>query len=322
HGFWTEQATRNLLGGASSGCARALSQCPAFTFWLRWYQRCLVGKPLNWEMQRDIALIPNPDWKAGPEHLAAEIAKIEARYLRNRTATAERIETRPEDPTRIQAVAVTVDPPSLLETILNRIEDYLDDALKGNALSAHSSEALKLKRVAEKYRHDPQRVEMDLMTVGGELSRQMSSGDLPDYPAIRSLAQAALTGALDLRAGNEDIAEARKRRNLLIASELTERDLAFLRDDIKPLLRDMTTPELGDQLEEDIETVLAEGAASDIDRAESLTRTANRAAKIRLLKTLPDVLDRVKKNPAYQGVDIASKINFLVDVLSGLTRFL
>lgn len=51
-----------------------------FAFWLRWYQAALDGKPLPWDLQRDIALIDEADWQAGPAGVAERIAEIEGRH--------------------------------------------------------------------------------------------------------------------------------------------------------------------------------------------------------------------------------------------------
>ncbi|WP_022704103.1 hypothetical protein [Pseudorhodobacter ferrugineus] len=49
-------------------------------FWLRWYEAALEGNPLNPDLERDIALIPDADWEKGAEHIAALIAALEERH--------------------------------------------------------------------------------------------------------------------------------------------------------------------------------------------------------------------------------------------------
>ncbi|MEP3025496.1 MAG: hypothetical protein ABJO71_06475 [Pseudoruegeria sp.] len=48
-----------------------------WSFWARWYQGMWDGKPLDWELQRRVALIDDAVWKVGPEAVAEEIARIE-----------------------------------------------------------------------------------------------------------------------------------------------------------------------------------------------------------------------------------------------------
>ncbi|MEO0343951.1 MAG: hypothetical protein AAF198_11005 [Pseudomonadota bacterium] len=47
-------------------------------FWKEWYQGVLDGEPLDWELQRKIALIPNQIWDTGIEAVAEEIERIRA----------------------------------------------------------------------------------------------------------------------------------------------------------------------------------------------------------------------------------------------------
>ncbi len=49
-------------------------------FWREWYQGFLDGKPIDWELQRRVALIDDAIWEAGPEAVAEEIEKIRAKF--------------------------------------------------------------------------------------------------------------------------------------------------------------------------------------------------------------------------------------------------
>ncbi|AXT34732.1 hypothetical protein D1820_06945 [Phaeobacter sp. LSS9] len=51
-----------------------------WSFWRDWYQGFLDGKPLDWVLQRRVALIDDAIWDAGPEAVAAEIERIRSRY--------------------------------------------------------------------------------------------------------------------------------------------------------------------------------------------------------------------------------------------------
>jgi hypothetical protein len=50
------------------------------SFWRDWYEGFLKGKPLDWELQRRVALMPDEDWDAGPNVVATRIAEIRARF--------------------------------------------------------------------------------------------------------------------------------------------------------------------------------------------------------------------------------------------------
>ncbi|UWQ04229.1 hypothetical protein [Aliiroseovarius crassostreae] len=62
----------------------------AFKFWRDWYQGFLDGKPLDWELQRRVALIPDQDWEKGPEHIARKIEEIRKEFEAEKGKPAER----------------------------------------------------------------------------------------------------------------------------------------------------------------------------------------------------------------------------------------
>ena len=61
-----------------------------FAFWRDWYQGFLDGKPLDWELQRRVALIPDADWEQGPEHIAELIEVIRADFAKEQVAPEPR----------------------------------------------------------------------------------------------------------------------------------------------------------------------------------------------------------------------------------------
>ncbi len=79
---WLVEALRGQTNVHKSG--------PEWSFWRDWYQGFLVGKPLDWGLQKEIALIPDEEWDKGPENIAALIEEIGARFeLRNRIGAIE-----------------------------------------------------------------------------------------------------------------------------------------------------------------------------------------------------------------------------------------
>lgn len=56
---------------------------PSWSFWREWYQGFLDGKPLDWELQRRVALIDDAIWDAGLEAVAKEIEKIRENFWRS-----------------------------------------------------------------------------------------------------------------------------------------------------------------------------------------------------------------------------------------------
>lgn len=89
-------------------------------FWTRWWDAAIAGTPLDWDLQRDIALIPDYVWKQGPGAVAIEIARVEELHaLRRELAELKRRIEQPEQV--IEAVAGADlrghnNPPELIET--------------------------------------------------------------------------------------------------------------------------------------------------------------------------------------------------------------
>ncbi|WP_353309661.1 hypothetical protein [Shimia sp. NS0008-38b] len=57
-------------------------------FWRRWYRGMLEGQPLDWDLQLQVALIGDDIWDSGPEAVAREIARIEAKWELEREVVA------------------------------------------------------------------------------------------------------------------------------------------------------------------------------------------------------------------------------------------
>lgn len=50
------------------------------SFWHRWWRGAVSGQWLDWNLQREVALIPDDIWQQGPKAVMVAIAEIEARY--------------------------------------------------------------------------------------------------------------------------------------------------------------------------------------------------------------------------------------------------
>jgi hypothetical protein len=55
-----------------------------WTFWRDWYRGMLTGAPMDWDLQQPMALIKDEIWKAGPEDVAKEIERIQAKFVLER----------------------------------------------------------------------------------------------------------------------------------------------------------------------------------------------------------------------------------------------
>ncbi|MEM9709333.1 MAG: hypothetical protein AAF871_11120 [Pseudomonadota bacterium] len=57
-----------------------LQSGPEWDFWRRWHRGALVGQPIPWDVQREVALIPNENWEKGAAHIAELIQGIEKKF--------------------------------------------------------------------------------------------------------------------------------------------------------------------------------------------------------------------------------------------------
>ncbi|MCU0826472.1 MAG: hypothetical protein MUE52_03490 [Tabrizicola sp.] len=67
-----------------------------WSFWLRWWDGILAGRPLPDELQLKVALISEDTWKAGPAAVADAIRRIETDLALDATDNGERVEPNPE----------------------------------------------------------------------------------------------------------------------------------------------------------------------------------------------------------------------------------
>jgi hypothetical protein len=80
--LWPSTATRTAddLWRHDQFAAFLRSDHSRWAFWYRWYEGMLDGRPLDWELQYEITLIPDEDWEKGCNHIARLIQEVEARF--------------------------------------------------------------------------------------------------------------------------------------------------------------------------------------------------------------------------------------------------
>ncbi|MFV1877053.1 hypothetical protein [Nioella sp.] len=64
-GAWEAAALSRLIEAGDTG----------WQFWIEWYEAQLSGADQNWEMLKEIVLIPDEDWKQGAAHVNSLIAE-------------------------------------------------------------------------------------------------------------------------------------------------------------------------------------------------------------------------------------------------------
>ncbi|SCZ53280.1 hypothetical protein SAMN04488118_102115 [Epibacterium ulvae] len=258
-------------------------------FWMDWYQGFLDGKPLDWELQRRVALIPDPIWEEGPEAVAREIERIKTEWLAEQLPMAETIELNPEI-RKFHAVPIPVENAPFTSALLDQVEDALEDCLDGhNGLRADMGDARKIKRVLSKYRDDPQNAELALTRVATSLRKQIHEDQwLPentDNTALLSSVEDAVRG---IRSNHPEVAQNRQEYAKLAIQELSEEDRNTL-EQAKPILEEMSEARLADDFAADISELLNDAITPPSNGAPALpgadvsTRIFSRASKMALL---------------------------------------
>ena len=169
-----------------------------WSFWIDWYQRILDGRPQNWDMLEEIALIDPKDWDKGAAHVNGLIAEIQARYLRDATPYSEKIEVNP-DTGNLRSVPTTMESERLYQTALDRVHDALDDLRPDGELAQHHAGlekvAKRLDRTLDRYAGNPQRVHDDFLLSARQITALVASTEVAEGEDVDALQSSLVTGS-------------------------------------------------------------------------------------------------------------------------------
>ncbi|WP_374015565.1 hypothetical protein [Phaeobacter sp. A36a-5a] len=266
--------------------------------WREWYKGFLDGKPLDWDLQRRVALIDDAIWDAGPEAVAAEIERIKAEFLAEKLPLAETIELNPETG-KFRAVPIPVENASYMSALLSQIGDALEDCLGGhNGLSERSGDVKKLNRVLTKYRDDPQNAELTLTTVAGSLRRQLiETRELPPNEDNHALLHTVEEGVRGIRVNHSEVAANREQLGRQAFKTLAAEEKQVLEEAL-PILTAISEAELAEDFAQDIPELINDATlplangAPPLPGADAATRVFSRVSKMALLKDQYDTVTR------------------------------
>lgn len=204
-----------------------------WSFWIDWYQRILDGRPQNWDMLEEIALIDPEDWDKGAEHVNGLIGDIQARYLRNATPYSENIEVNP-DTGKLRSVPKPMENERLYQTALDRVRDALDDLRPDGDLAQHHAGlekvAKRLDRTLDRYANNPQRVHDDFLLSARQISTLVESTEVAKDEDVDALQTSLVTGADDIRAADEVVKASVAARVALRLEEMRVEDTEVIAD--------------------------------------------------------------------------------------------
>ena len=329
--LWSEGEPSASLANHFSRLERIWAKKDCWDFWGRWYQGFLEGQPIDWDVQEEIARIPDAEWHKGPEWVAELIAEIEPEFLSEARPLAELIEFDTEKSV-FRRSPISVEKSDLIGATLSTLEDAWGDVLArpSNGLSQVSREARLIDRTLRKYSNDPQRIEMNLTDLHRSLLRQITAtGDLPASEENLALQKAAEQGSLAIRATHPDVAANRTVLSGATWRALPEADRAFVRDSLL-VLQALSDDDLADEWADDIPKLLNDAAGPPAMNAPSIsadaaTRVFNRAAKMSILARTREVIEKLYDHPARKlgaviavGTTILGFLVYLVRIGVGL----
>ena len=326
--------SRIWLAGVPDGSIEAwgevkkhFSDDAALAFWLRWYEAMRDGNPPDWGMQREIALIDDAIWDEGPDAVAAEIAKIEARYLEAAAPLAETIEANPETG-RLHVVPVQPKDPPLLSVLLGQVEEALELTLaqRANGLSELNYPVPLLRSTLTKHAADPQRIEMNLVTAAKSLRRQIDvTQDLPRSEENLALLDAVEDCGRGVRAAHPEVARVRSLLAEQALKEASPEDRQALAD-AAPMLDAISEGLMQEDFAADIPALVADRSVPGVTEETALpgldetARVYVRVARShRLLTESPDTLERLEATTGMRAGRIINTLTTLI--MNGLRLF-
>ena len=151
-------------------------------FWRKWYDGFLQGTPIDWDLQRRVARIPDDEWERGIEHVS--------KYIDDLEKGTERPERLPETPVRAQAQKL-IQAALVFETSARGLQNLIHmavDAYRREVSNALPEELQPLEQL-------PPTLEQIALILAGTPTSPGSEAEL--YHLLQSMA--ATISALNLR---------------------------------------------------------------------------------------------------------------------------
>jgi hypothetical protein len=277
-----------------------------YTFWRRWYEAALEGRSLNLELERDIALIPDEDWKKGAAHIAAIIAKLELVYAIAATPNSEDILR--DDSGLFYALPVTTIRPDLFENAKAKVADTIVEIRRkpvGNTYMALQDDLARLDDYLDRYGNNPQRIHDVFQKTIRHINEKSKSGELAPDELISDLRQDLDTGATDIRRSDSEVSKTVKARTADRVARLKKEDKAQF-DAVMYAASEESRADLKAEIVEDIATTNDPKTEAE-DKDEGRYRLFSRV--VRMAKARKDDVVKVADDAGKlsRGADAAGK---------------
>jgi len=79
--LWHDQSIPQLVIKHYTAFQNMTDEIGELEFWREWYQSIIDAEPMDWNMLREIVLIPNDDWIQGPRYISRKINFIRSHFI-------------------------------------------------------------------------------------------------------------------------------------------------------------------------------------------------------------------------------------------------
>lgn len=333
--LWQDQSVESVFSDRWNKFVGLLEKDDPWKFWCNWLTSYVDGSPMDWDLQRRLALMPTHEWRHSPRNLANRVADyqkgeryIVANDVSKRLPIAEEIVLN-VDTNKFDIRPEKIENEDFYDVTVDTVVDALNDAVENpsNGLMETSRAAVIIRRVNDRYRNNPQRVEMDFASIHGSLTRQVATQELPDSEDNLGLIRALRECTLSIRAAHKSIASNRKTLEYRAIAELSPKQRIVLRETV-PILKEIAEGELHDVWSADVDylldtdTALFSVSPSEFDeglfgRNEKIRIFGLAAKLIGIIKRSPSVMNAIDRHVAVKSAGVLGALYLLVQV--GLT---
>lgn len=284
---------------------------PGWNFWGRWYLGLLNGQPLDWVLQRSIALISDSVWQSGPEAVAQEIARIEAEWLAEQLPQAD-VLSFDKDAGRFRSDPIPLQAEKLVESVLKQVEFALEVASSSNCgINASSTACLYIDQTLEHCRDDPNAIEQNFEIARQDIVDGVKNGTYFEDSKLVALERALERAVTDLRANHPEVAQAWETR-VSYKLNLANADQKQLIVEKTTELISVTSEKLGREMTLDAKTIAStEGEV----QAGVLRRFFGRVAQMRVIVRAGEVIQKIDASSGYKGTRIVHTLQSLLSLI-------
>lgn len=285
---------------------------PVWDFWLRWYQGMWDGKPLDWELTTQVALIPYDVWEKGAKEVAEAIREIEAAFWADALPQAEQLVRDVDGLYDIQPLPL--EDRGLLDQILKQLGFALSVATESNSCSYDPmcTSCKYIRYTLDECRDDPNSAEQNMEIARDIIQRKLDSDQYKADDELIALLSSLDRHVVQLRADHPDVRDAWEKRLTQKFREVgADVRLAFARAIREWMPR--TKGRLHIELDLDAETIEQDSGREA--QAKAAARASGRAAKATMLGKVSKTVRDVEDSTGYKGARMGTTGWAIVDMI-------